>query len=135
MFTKDQIDQWILLGLSGDNYSDKHIFANSVNLTGIKRDMLEMKVQIGRWQLITSDFIFNSSAKDFVRKSLSLSNNFEKSDDDIIWGSKIHYSDLLPPHMVLALDLIHTPISNRHVALFKFDLNHIKRLENLKVYW
>lgn len=132
MFTKNQIDQWISLGLTGDNYSEEHIFANRPILNNIKRDFLEMTIQIERWDLRTTDFIFNSLAKDFIRKSLS---SHSDHNEDMIFGSKIHYSELLPLQMVLAIDLIDTPISSRHIALFKFDLNHIKRVENLKVYW
>lgn len=131
MFTKKQIDQWILIGSSGDNCDVNHIFANRSNITSIKRDLVEMKVQIDRWNLITSDFIFNSTAKKFIRENLKNDLKINKNGPDKIWGNNIHYIDEMPYDKVLAIDLNNIPITNRNIALFEFNLSYIEKTVNL----
>jgi hypothetical protein len=69
MFTKNQIDNWLELYELSDNRQD---FGNLkapdfTNRPFLKRDLLEAKVMIDRWNNVTTDWIFHSSKKEMIK--------------------------------------------------------------------
>lgn len=136
MFTKDQINEWIAIGLSGDNQFDSNIFANRSQITGLKRDLIDMKIQVDRWDLISTDFVFHSLMKPIMEEYIK--SDLEHTNDvnmDIIWGTNIHYVDCIPISKALVLDLQTLPFSGRHVSVFEVNLQHFQRIANLKAFW
>jgi hypothetical protein len=143
MFTKEQIDNWIAIGLAGDNHDNNNIFFKEAVNPNFKRQMVEMKVLIDRWDLLTTDYVFHS----FLKPTLKL---YYKDVVDIdvprhpsnpsylvdkIWGANIHYVDTIPFTKALVLDLSSQPFSDRHVAVFEVNMVYIQRVANLKVFW
>jgi hypothetical protein len=136
MFTKEQIDNWISIGLSGDNASKDNIFANRTDISTLKRDLVDMKVLVDRWDLLSTDFIFPIGMKNLLRENVKkdLDSTIDPNRDRI-WGSNVHYVDTIPFNKCMILDLKSLPLSSRHVAVFDVDLRHIERVSNLKVFW
>ncbi len=136
MFTKEQIDNWIAIGLAGDNHRKENIFIDRFEIGSIKRDLLEMKVLVDRWDTVTEYFIFNSIVKDFIRSHLDGLESLSCKDDnmDLIWGSKIHYSDNIPIDKCMAFSTENLP-AGRNIAVFEFNLDKIQRVQNLKTFW
>src|SRR5258708_6273004 len=65
MITKNQIDNWIALFNLCDNKKDFKP-DTIVNRTFQKKDLLEAKVMIDRWDVVTTDWIFHTSKKDLL---------------------------------------------------------------------
>jgi hypothetical protein len=82
MFTKNQISNWLELYELSDNRQD---FGNMTvpdftKRPFLKRDLLEAKVMIDRWNNVTTDWIFHSSKKEMI-KALFLEDETDKPDD------------------------------------------------------
>lgn len=136
MFTQDQINEWIAIGSSGDNSSEDNIFAKRPEIISLKRDLVDMKVLIDRWDLLSTDFIFHSLMEPLMKQYIK--KDLEPTQDpnlDIIWGTNIHYIDTIPISKALVLDLVTKPFSSRHVAVFEVNLQHLQRVTNLKAFW
>lgn len=68
MFTREQINNWIELYQASDNRIDfekNGDAAQAVHPFG-KRDLLEAKVMVDRWDVVVSDWIFHYSKKDLI---------------------------------------------------------------------
>jgi hypothetical protein len=64
-FTKDQINNWIELSKLSDNKD----FVGDPDLASrgfLKRDLVEAKVQVDRWNVVTTDWVFHTSKKDLI---------------------------------------------------------------------
>jgi len=73
MFTKNQIDSWIQIGLQGDNANYKFHVA-------FKPKLVEAKMLIDRWGSPGTDIIFNSCHKSFVLDELKDEINISGGD-------------------------------------------------------
>lgn len=65
MFTKNQIDNWISLYSLSDNKKD-FVPEEFKSRPFLKRDLIEAKVQIDRWDAVTNTWIFHSSKREMI---------------------------------------------------------------------
>ena len=132
MFTKDQIDNWILFGENGDN---EIIEAPISTGNFLKRFLLDLKIQVNRWDYATEIIIFHIAAKSYITESLGLEAVKNYIDESLmLWGVQIYFSPLMPDNKVLALSCDKLKLS-REIAAGKFDLEKLERLLNLKAFW
>lgn len=66
MFTKNQIDYWLELNKTGENYRNDEYFI----FPSLKTKLLESKVLIDRWSVVTTDIIVHTSHKSFFNEEL-----------------------------------------------------------------
>lgn len=143
MFSQIQIEEWV--NLTDQSFSIENndiIEMGSLNL-GTDRDLkiflLELRSQVERWDLITTNYIFHPLFEEHILETLI-------KDLDVIrtlsikqmrlWGSDLTVSPFMPLDKVLAIDIqTLNPIQPKCVALGKIDLTLIKRLNNLKAFW
>lgn len=101
----------------------------------LKRFILELKVQIDRWDLLSNLIIFNSALEEFVIESLAADLYKNKNQEYCLWGAEVLFISDCPPNRVLMLDALNTTPEYRHVALGKIDGELIKRYQELKSFW
>ena len=130
-FTKEQIQEYILVNMKGANFEEDSQFS-----TSLKLKLVEAKVLVDRWNLVSTDIIIHSSLKDLFRTTLGvidkptamnlnllfkihskirdmdvdsleqvLSKPTVDLDCDYIWGVTIHYSDDIPKDKGLMIAL------------------------------
>jgi hypothetical protein len=112
MFSKEDIDELLRICESGENYID------SPHIDSPLLRVVEAKVQIERWDLCVTNYIFHTSMEGFV--SQSLKGKITASTGQI-WGADISYSDFCPVDIGIAVDMnvYSDQIENgRHVAVF-----------------
>lgn len=66
MFVKDQIDEWIKINDSGENYQNDDYFAKNY----LKKKLVESKFLIDRWGNVVTDIIVHSSKKELFQQEL-----------------------------------------------------------------
>jgi hypothetical protein len=122
MYSKDQINEWLNLNCDSDSDNDKSSELDYFNVS-LKLKLVEAKILVDRWGNLTSDIVFHSSKKDFVREKLgsALTTKIVYSMEvDSIWGINIHYSDECPPDKGIMIDAsgrAHTE-NARHISVF-----------------
>lgn len=115
MFAKKDIDNFLILNKRGDNYSAQNDFHKS----SLILKLIEAKILVDRWGLISSDLIIHSSHKDYVHDSLNKRDFYEKSENETyIWGVKIHYIDECPPNKGILLSYPNNSVDGRNIAVF-----------------
>lgn len=145
MFNQQEIDEWIEVASTDSLESNDIVIMNLSNL-GSKRDLIhflvELKVQVDRWDLVTTDFVFHPLVEPYVIETLGSDLESVLRDVDShsrgfqIWGTNIHFSPHLPVDSVLAIDIDNYKQHTIHaVALGKMDCSKIERLQNLKAFW
>lgn len=118
-------------------------FENGVgNLTvQLKRFLLEMKMQVDRWDLIVDTYVFHTSVKsavlDILFKDLDL-----QDDEYSLWGAKLYFIDSVPQNNVFAFDLANKHrlvemgvIDNRYASKGVLSTTELERFLKLKVFW
>lgn len=83
MFTREQINNWIQLYQTSDNciFAKENVEPNQfANRPFLKRDLVEAKVMVDRWDLVTTDWIFHTSKAQMIR-ALFPEEGYEKSED------------------------------------------------------
>jgi len=75
-FSKEQIQEYILMNMKGANFEEDSHFSKA-----LKMKLVEAKVLVDRWNLVSTDIIVHSSLKEFFRTNLgdSLTKGIDKS--------------------------------------------------------
>jgi len=75
-FTKEQIQEYILMNMKGANFEEDSHFS-----TSLKMKLVEAKVLVDRWNLVSTDIIVHTSLKEFIRTNLgvALTKGIDKS--------------------------------------------------------
>jgi hypothetical protein len=98
---KLQVYSLIKLASAGENYTEESQCLLRQEPSLVKK-MLEAKILVDRWNIVVTDFIFNSSKKLYVEEQLASKFLY---GTDRIWGAKINYLDIMPDNCGLALSL------------------------------
>jgi len=103
--------------------------------------ILEMKVQIDRWDLVTKLWIFNSSIKPFVLNSLKdhineVQNKESGKIEYYLWGAACIFTPNIQVDKILAIDNENITYPDfRYACLGKLDKIGIQRLLDIKAFW
>jgi len=101
--SKFLVDQLISVYESGENYQDKE---NQPSAPTFRTRMVEGKILVDRWNLISTDIIVNSDWKDFViEQCRKLDPGACLDDSCMMWGMDVYFSDNLPKDMCIMLSL------------------------------
>lgn len=105
-FAKDQINEYCKIFLESDNFERK--YQETVPVAW-KSKLIEAKMMVDRWDLITTDFILHVSQKDGIlselkeRNQLSTFKNPEGTLIYKIWNAEIHFSNDCPQFSAIAV--------------------------------
>lgn len=102
-----------------------------------KRFLLELKVQVDRWDLVTDNFVFHNNISDIVKKMLSDVYYDYYNNQYSIWGAVLHFTNDIAKNHVYAVSSIIPKDNdeNRHVALGILPSDDLKRYYDLKAFW
>lgn len=122
MFLEKEIKKFLKLGKTGVNGNIRE----TTSLNSLKRLLIEAKVLVDRWDLVTTHFIFNSDKIDYINKSLDIKLDIKIEHYSIdennkrIWGTRIITSDYCPSHLGIAFADHYNKSSNkdRCVSIF-----------------
>jgi len=80
MLTKNQIDNWIQLYELSDNKKDFIQDSFNSRRVFLKRDLVEAKVQIDRWGVVTNTWLFHSSKQGMIHSLFPKDADYKDSD-------------------------------------------------------
>lgn len=141
MFSQIQIDDWISLtdqslSLENNDFVEMGLSHNGT-APDLKRFLVDLQIQVERWDLLTSHLIFNHLLEPYIMTSLVKEYAHSNMGTQIVlWGSVLIFSPFMPIDKVLAIDTqTLNPIVPKCTALGKIDIKQIERLHNLKAFW
>lgn len=144
MIEKEVIDAFILVGENSSNSIVQLDYLKADLLKSFKGFILDLKVQIDRWDLLTSDFLVHISLKPFVeivfKNILNVIVNSPNEETYQIWGANLHFTSLIDPDKVLAIDLknidkLEDPSKGQHIAVGHINAKKILKFNELKAFW
>lgn len=128
-----------MIGLDADLVNDiceLSIVDNSNLSGGFKRFMLEMKMQIDRWDLVVSHFVFHSSVRPLVLEWLKM-DTYTYQDKWMIWGAELVFTTDIVEDEVFAIDKVNNDglPDNRYICKGLLPSKDMQKYLNLKAFW
>lgn len=125
---KDVINKLLVVAEGVNSVNSTIIFDDF--LKSFEGNLIELKVQIDRWDKITVGFVFNKSIKSLVLNLLQ-SNSLQ------LWGADLMFSEFIPQNKILAFSYIEDIdfIDPKTVSLGILNSNQVNKLLNLKSFW
>jgi len=143
--TQDQINDWITRASSSDapntiiEFSIEH-FVNAP-LGHLKRFVLEMKVQIDRWDLIMEYLFIHPFMQEMILSHLGDAVNMPITEQQVpnIWGCQIIANEYIPEDMLIGFYDIKEDIllhyKDRNVVLGKLNIKMLNKTNQMKAFW
>lgn len=124
----DSINKLLVVAEGVNSVNSTIIFDDSFKI--FEGNLIELKVQIDRWDKITVGFVFNKSIKSLVLNLLQ-SNSLQ------LWGADLMFSEFIPQNKILAFSYIEDIdfIDPKTVSLGILNSNQVNKLLNLKSFW
>lgn len=117
-------------------HNDTVIFEFSSDLPkSLKRFLVELKIQVDRWDLVTDNFVFHNDMSTIVKEFLS--DDVWYNDRHKIWGADIHFTnDIAKDHAYAISSVVpEENVENRHIALGILPIGDLKKYYDLKAFW
>jgi hypothetical protein len=99
--------------------------------------ILEMKVQVDRWDMVVEKWFVNFTIKPFVLHGLKSHINESYHNGQIeysLWGADVIFTPDIQQDRILATASKSYP-DLRHACLGRLDLSGVQRLIDLKAFW
>src|SRR5882724_7791401 len=124
MFTINELNGLVDLSFAGSSENDITYYDEQKSF---KRFLLELTVQVDRWNLIADSYYFNSLVKEYVCKNLIDLEYSDNKETISFWGKNLYFVDGFPVDKVLCVSssLLASPIS-RNVSLGVVNYEEIK---------
>lgn len=103
--------------------------------SSLKRFLVEMKVQVDRWDLVTDNFVFHHNVE-FVVKEL-LSDDLWYKDKHKLWGADLTFTDQIAGDHVFGFSSTKSveDVGNRHIVMGILPSNNIQKYYDLRAFW
>jgi len=143
--TKEKINSWIeKANFNGTNDIIEFTVTDFINNpTGcFKRFLLEMKVQIERWDLVVDYLFLHPRMKSILISSLK--NTLDEDSQTLnisIWGTPIINNIYVPENIVIAYTDRDVStrrsglLDTRNIVIGKLDLKMLDRIDQMKAFW
>jgi|SRR6185436_4290684 len=135
------LNELVLIGEDFD--AENHVieFLNIIDfsskITTLKKLILDMEVQIVRWDLAATDLFFNSDLYQYVIDTLG-KDLYRKNGSIYLWDIQLHFLDDFISDRILCLNRylenLET-LKTRYISVAKIDTKIVKRLLDLKAFW
>jgi len=99
--------------------------------------IIEMLVQINRWDLIMNYLFVHPSTVRFLTTHLfgSLDPPDKYVTHTTIWGSKIIANNHIPNNMMIGFSETNSSADSRNIVLAKLNLEMLNKLDQMKAFW
>jgi len=101
--------------------------------------ILEMKVQVDRWDLVVKKWFIHSLIKPFILHNLKSHISEALNNGQIeysLWGAEVIFTPDTQIDKIIAIDSDNTSYDDmRYACLGKLDLSGIQRLLDMKAFW
>lgn len=116
-----------LLQLNLTNETIEFNFSKDLK-SSLKRFLLDLKIQVDRWDLVSDSYVFNHEIEDIVHEFVTE----DKSNQ--LWGATLYFTKDIPNYTVFAISSIEAE-DNRHIALGILPSANLRKYYDLKAFW
>lgn len=140
MITSEKINHWLSIA---PITNDVVVFdVGDDPFKRMKRFLVDLKVQIDRWDLLTEAFIFNENIKVLVGDVLK-DKNINNDGTWNMWGTDLLFSNDIPIDKVLAISFdgenekskFDPKHEHRYVAVGELPVEIINKYLSMKAFW